>query len=291
MQYWQSVFSTEVDQLLDVARIAEELGFDGLLISDHLLHFEKITSRYPYSPDGKPPSFSASTEWPEAWSTIAAMCAVTRRLRFVTNVYILPLRHPVEVAKQVSSVASLFEGRVGLGVGAGWMKEEFDAVGVDFDTRGARLNEAIELVRKLWSGDTVEHHGRFFELPPARMCPVPKQPIPILVGGMSRGALRRAARYGDGWIGAGQRLEEALETLAELRRLREREGRADQPFETIVPLVEPLDRQIVARLEEAGVSGVVSYPFVFELGPRSSLADKRAYMERFAERVIRASAA
>ncbi len=286
MKFWQSVFCTEFDQLIDVVRIAEELGFDGVLLSDHLLHFERISSRYPYSSDGRPPSFSATTPWPECWSTIAALAAATEKLAFLTNVFILPLRHPVEVAKTLASVASMFEGRIGLGAGAGWMKEEFDALGVDFRTRGKRFDESIEVLRKLWSGEFVEHHGRFFDFPRAKMCPVPNTSIPIYIGGMSRAALRRAATLGDGWIGAGQTLDQARATLDELRTARAAAGREQQPFDAIVPLLEPLTPDVVARLEEAGAGGTVSYPFVFELGPASTLEAKRAYMERFAERVI-----
>ncbi len=286
MKFWQSVFCTEFDQLTDVVRIAEELGFDGVLLSDHLLHFERIASRYPYSTDGKPPSFSATTAWPECWSTTAALAAATEKIRFLTNVFILPLRHPVEVAKALATVASLFEARVGLGAGAGWMKEEFEALGIDFHTRGKRFDESIEVLRKLWSGEMVEHHGRFFEFPRAKICPVPKRPIPIYIGGMSRAALRRAATLGDGWIGAGQTLEQAVATLAELIKMRSAAGRQREPFDAIVPLLDPLTPDVLSRLEEAGAGGTVSYPFVFELGPSSTLEAKRAYMERFAEQVI-----
>ncbi len=286
MKFWQSVFCTEFDQLTDVVRIAEEVGFDGVLLSDHLLHFDRIASRYPYSADGKPPAFSPSTAWPECWSTIAALAATTRKIAFLTNVFILPLRHPVEVAKALATVASLFEGRVGLGAGAGWMKEEFEALGVDFHTRGKRFDEAIEVLRKLWSGEMVEHHGRFFEFPRAKICPVPKQPIPVYIGGMSRPALRRAATLGDGWIGAGQTIEQAEATLAELSKARRAAGRDHLPFDAIVPLLEPLTPDVLERLEKAGAGGTVSYPFVFELGPSSPLEAKRACMERFAERVI-----
>src|SRR5512140_813647 len=124
MRFWQSIAFTEADQYIAVAKLCEEVGFDGVMLSDHLLHFEHLHSRYPYSADGRPPSFSAQTAWPECWSMIAAMAAVTQRLLFITNVFILPLRHPIEVAKATSSVASLCDGRLMLGAGAGWMKEE-----------------------------------------------------------------------------------------------------------------------------------------------------------------------
>jgi len=287
MRFWQSLAFTEADQLLDVAKICEEVGFDGVMVSDHLLHFEQLQSRYPYSADGKPPSFSAETVWPECWSVIGAMAAVTTRLRFVTNVFVLPLRHPVEVAKATSSVATFCGGRVALGAGAGWMKDEFDVLGVDFHTRGRRFDECIEVLRKLWSGQLVEHQGRFFQFPRAQMRPVPPAPIPIYVGGMSEAALRRAARLGDGWLGAGQTPEQAVTTLGRLDTLRHEAGRATLPFDAVVPLTVPSTTDVLKRLEDAGAGGTVSYPFTFVVGATSTLEQKRAYLEGYAANVIR----
>ncbi len=286
MNFWQSLAFTEADQLVEVAKICEEVGFDGVMISDHLLHFEQMQSRYPYSKDGKPPSFSAETVWPECWSIIAALAAVTERIRFVTNTYILPLRNPLEVAKATSSVASFCAGRVILGAGAGWMKEEFDVLGVDFRTRGKRFDECIDVLRKLWSGEIVEHHGDFFDFPRVRMRPVPSQPIPIYIGGMSSAALRRAARLGNGWLGAGQTVEEVIETMKRLGQLRSEAGRGEEPFDTIVPLSVSPVLDTLKRLQDAGVGGTVSYPFTFTIGPTSTLERKRAYLESYANDVM-----
>ena len=286
MEFWQSIAFTEADQIMQVAEICDEVGFDGVMISDHLLHFEHMQSRYPYSADGKPPSFSVETVWPECWSIIAALAAVTKRLRFVTNVYILPLRNPIEVAKATSSVAAFSDGRVILGAGAGWMKEEFDVLGVDFHTRGRRFDECIEVLRRLWTGKIVEHRGRFFDFPRVRMWPVPRQPIPIYIGGMSAAAFRRAARLGDGWLGAGQTPQQALETVQRLNQLRSELGRSGAPFNMITPLTVPPDVDTLKRLEDAGVGGTVSYPFTFTIGPTSTLEQKRAYLEGYAKGII-----
>lgn len=286
MQFWQSIAFTEADQFVEAARIAEEVGFDGVMVSDHLLHFEQLQSRYPYSADGKPPWFSSATVWPECWSMIAALAAVTTRLRFVTNVYILPLRNPIEVAKSISSVASFSGGRVILGAGAGWMKEEFDLLGVDFHTRGKRFDECIEVLRTLWTGRTVEHHGRFFDIPRVQMCPVPPRPTPIYIGGMSAAALRRTAWLGDGWLGAGQTPEQALETMRQLTRLRAEAGRGQDPLDMIIPLSVPPEVDTLKRLEDAGLGGTVSYPFSLVLGPTSTIEQKRAYLEHYASTII-----
>jgi probable F420-dependent oxidoreductase len=285
LKFWQSLAFTEPDQLVDVAQLVEACGFEGVLVSDHLFFPAKLASRYPYSPDGNP-GFDAATPYPEPWAAISAMAAVTTRLRFATMVYILPLRNPLEVAKASGTAAVLSRDRVALGVGAGWIREEFDALGVDFATRGRRCDESIAVLRKLWTGRVVEHHGEFFGFEPLSMSPAPARPLPVWVGGLSKPALRRAARLGDGWIGTGQTPEQASESLAELARLRGESGRGGEPFETIVPLVVPPERDLLRRLADQGASGTVSYPFTYTVGPRSTLEQKRAYLEGFAGSVI-----
>jgi probable F420-dependent oxidoreductase len=282
MKLWQVVSFSEPEQLLGIARAAEEAGLHGVLLSDHLFFPGRLASRYPYSADGKP-AFDGATPFPDAWTTIAAMAAVTERLRFATMVYILPLRNPLEVAKTVGTAALLSGGRVALGCGAGWIREEFDALEVPFETRGARMNEMIEVMRKAWSGEMFEHHGRFFDLAPLQMSPPPPAQVPIYVGGLSPAALRRAARQGDGWIGTGQTPDEALHYVAELRRLREDAGRAASAFETIVPLAVPPDPELLARLADRGVTATTIWPFSYTIGPRSTLAQKREAMLRTAE--------
>jgi probable F420-dependent oxidoreductase len=285
LSFWQALTFTEPDQLLPVVQICEEVGFDGVIIGDHLLHFDQVRSRYPYSDDGQAP-YSPQTAWPEPWSTIAAMAGVTKTIRFATNVYILPLRNPLDVAKAVSSVAALFDGRVILGAGLGWMQEEFDLHGIDFRTRGKRCDECIEVLRKLWTGDMVEHHGQFFDFPRVQMHPVPKSPIPIYIGGMSPAALRRAARLGNGWLSAGTTSDTLLGNLTLLDQLRADAGRRAEPFDVIAPLVEPPALDTLKRIEDAGTTGILSFPFTFTIGPTSTVQQKRAHLERYGSEVI-----
>jgi alkanesulfonate monooxygenase SsuD/methylene tetrahydromethanopterin reductase-like flavin-dependent oxidoreductase (luciferase family) len=178
-------------------------------------------------------------------------------------------------------------GRFILGVGAGWMKEEFDQLGVDFHKRGARLDESIAVLRKLWAGGMVEHHGRFFDFPRLQMSPAPSKSVPIYVGGASDAALRRTARSGDGWLGNGSDPAEASRILGELARLRREVGRERLAFEAVVPLTTPPDPDVLRRLEDQGAHGTVSYPFMYALGPTSTLSEKRRYLEGYAETVIR----
>lgn len=285
MKFWQVASFSEPDQLLNVARGAEEAGFEGVLLSDHLFFPGRLESHYPYSEDGKP-AFDGATPFPEPWTTIAAMAAVTTRLRFGTMVYILPLRHPLEVAKTVGNVARLSGGRVMLGVGAGWIREEYDALGVPFGTRGKRMNEMFEVMRKAWTGEMVEHHGAHFDLDPFQMTPAPDGPVPICVGGVSPAAFRRAAALGDGWIGTGQSPEEVPAILERLRALRAEAGRAGEPFETLVPLTVPPDLDLLRALRDEGMTATTCWPFSYTLGPTSTPEQKRDAMRRFGDEVI-----
>ena len=203
-------------------------------------------------------------------------------------IYILPLHDPLEVAKATGTLAVLSNNRFALGAGAGWMHEEFDIMGVDFKTRGRRFDESMEVCRKLWTGEMVEHHGEAFDFPALQMAPAPTEPVPIYIGGISDVALRRAGTRGEGWLGSGETPEAALEMLGKLRAYRKAAGRENEPFEAIVPLVTAPDPDVFKRLEDAGATATVSYPFTYTVGPRSGLAEKRAYLEGFANNVIRA---
>ncbi|HBZ72881.1 MAG TPA: LLM class F420-dependent oxidoreductase [Deltaproteobacteria bacterium] len=286
MKIWQSLAFVEPDQLVPLAHCAEECGFHGILLSDHLAFPGKLSSKYPYAPDGKP-MFDGSMPFPDPWVAIAAMAQVTNSLRFATLVYVLPLRDPFEVAKSVGTAAVLSNDRLVLGAGVGWMKEEFDAVGIDFRTRGQRFDEMIEVMRKLWSGRMVEHHGKHFEFGPMQISPVPGKSVPLYVGGVSEAALRRAATLADGWMGAGNTPEEVPEILARLRELRKKAGREKDAFTPIVPLKAKLDRDLLRRMEgDYGLLHTVSYPFQFALGPTSPLEKKRDFLRRMADELM-----
>src|SRR5580693_1557087 len=162
MKFWLSLVAVhETEQLPQLARYAEELGFHGLMVGDHLIWPAHIATRYPYSPDGKifvPPD----TPWPDPWVLFAHLGALCPRLHFASNIYLAALRDPFTVAKSVATAAVLTQGRIVCGVSAGWLKEEYEIAGVDFASRGARLDEALTVVRKLWSGQPVQHAGERF---------------------------------------------------------------------------------------------------------------------------------
>lgn len=270
---------------LELARTADECGWDWFAVSDHVVYPEKIESAYPYAKDGKP-YWSSSTPWPDPWTAIAAMAAVTKRLSFLTNIFILPARNPVLVAKQIGTVAAIAGGRVALGVGTGWMKEEFELLEVDFHTRGRRLNEGIEVLRTLWKGGMVEYHGKHYDFDRLEMSPVPPSPVPILVGGLSEVALKRAARIGDGWIGVQHTTAELRELLAKIQGLRKEYGTDDKPFENVVASTDSFDVDGYRRLEDLGATTLTTVPWIFYGGDPNSLEEKKDALKRFADDVI-----
>ena len=285
MKFWQSTAFNNPEELPEIAKAAEAAGFEGILLAEHLFVPETYDPAYLYTDTGRP-DFDTSTPLPDPWVTIATLAAQTTKLRFCTLVQILPLHHPLEVAKSLATLSMFSQDRVLLGAGAGWMKEEFEALGVDFKSRGRRFNEMIEVMREVWTGEPVEYHGEFFDFPPLTQTPAPIRPIPILIGGASKAALKRAGRTGDGWCGAGNTLEEAEEILSSLRDERQKAGREDEPFECIVPLMSPPDPDTFKKISDLGATSSVNYPFKYTVGPDATLQQKLDVMKQFGDQVI-----
>ncbi|MCP4904385.1 MAG: TIGR03619 family F420-dependent LLM class oxidoreductase [bacterium] len=287
MKFWQSMAFCEPDQCAELARHAEELGFEGMTLAEHQFFPERLDSLFPFSPDGAA-LFDAEDEWPEMWPLIGAMATTTKRLRFCTSVHILPLFHPLTVARSAATAEALAPGRIVLGVGAGWMEEEYRAFGIDFASRGRRLEECIEILRLAWTGEMIEFHGEFFEFERLLVRPAPTRSIPVWIGGTSGPALRRAGRIAEGWMGGGGPSEELVDQLESVRVQRVESGREHLAFETMTLHAIGLQRDFddVRRLADAGLGGVVHLPFRATLGRRSSLSEKRAYLDRFADEVM-----
>jgi probable F420-dependent oxidoreductase len=225
------------------------------------------------------------TPWPDPWVTVGHLAAVTTRLRFVTTVYILPARTPIHVAKQVGTAAVLSGNRVTLGVGMGWMEEEFEAMGTPFAKRGKRADEMVGAMRKLWTGEIVEHHGDHFDFGPLEMLPAPTESIPICVGGVSDIALRRAARN-DGWISDLHTIEELAEIRRKLDGYRKEYGREHLPFAVYGSARDAWDLDGYRRLADAGVTHLITMPWYFYAGADADLAGKVDGIKRFADDVI-----
>jgi len=239
-----------------LAIATEEAGYDSFVVPDSICYPEHSGSRYPYTEDGGR-EFLEDKPFVETFSLISYLAGVTERLRFTTSVVKLPLRHPVLMAKQVSSVAMLSDNRLTFGVGLSPWPEDYEAVGVPWARRGQRLDEMIDVIRGLCGGGYFEYEGEIFQIPSIKICPVPTQPIPILIGGHSEPALRRAVRVGDGWIHAGGDAEELEVLLGRLRELRREYGKASDPFELHVISLDAYTPDGVRRLEDMGVSDVL----------------------------------
>jgi len=243
------------EPLAQVACRAEELGFESVWIPEHLAIPRQFESRYPYSPDGKfPGGNNAKVHDPLIALTYVA--ALTKRIRLGTGVFILPLRNTLAVAKAVASLDVLSNGRFLFGVGIGWLSEEFDAVGMPFADRAPRAREAIRVMKALWSDEEPEFEGRFHHFPKIGFHPKPVQKPhpPLIFGGESEAALKRAAALGDGWYGTQFSPDRLRPIVDRLRTLCEAAGRDFSRFEITTGVARDvtLDRDTVHRFADAG---------------------------------------
>ena len=286
MRFCQSLMYADPSQWLDLVPVAEAAGFDQISLSDHVFYPDKLDSSYPYTASGRP-LFPPDTQWPDVWVTTGALAAVTERVRFSTHVYVLPARNPFVVAKAVGTAAWLSGDRVMLGVGAGWMREEFTQLEQPFDRRGARMEEQIEVLRTLWRGGMVEHHGEFYDFDRLEMAPAPRQPVPVLIGGHSDTALRRAARIGDGWMGVYYDTEALKDIVRRLQAFRREAGTADRPFEIQASIVDRMPTpDVCAELAEVGVTCIITSAWMMRGLQFASLAENVRALESFGEQYI-----
>jgi probable F420-dependent oxidoreductase len=261
MKFWASTAFSPPDHYLPLARAADEAGVHGIMMSDHIFYPADLASPYPYSPTGAP-IWPPETAWPDNWVTISAMAAVTERLEFGTSVYIAPARDLFTVAKQVGTAAVLSNNRVNLGVGAGWMREEFEQTGQEYGNRGKRLDEMIPALRTLWSGGSVEHHGDHYDFGPLQIEPAPTRQVPIWCGGHSKAALRRAAGLCDGWLGNAYSVEDCEHYVGLLQQQRQDGGRAELPFEIILGVQALPTPDVCEQMSKIGVTGMMCVPWM-----------------------------
>jgi probable F420-dependent oxidoreductase len=286
MQYTCAVPMCPIDQLVELAKTVEEVGFDNIALPDSIFYMEKQAADYPYTADGSR-MWDEHTPWVDPLIAAGAMGAVTSTLRFYTNVMKLGSRNPVLMARQVGSVANLTNNRFGFGVGIGWAPEEFEWCGQPYAKRGKRVDEMIEVIKLLLGGGMVEFHGEFYDFDKLQMSPAPSQPVPFYVGGHTDVALRRAVRVGDGWTSAMMTCEQAGETIGNLKKLLAEAGRAADPFEYQVVCIDKFDVDGHRELAEAGVTDNIVMPWVFDgLGFDAPLEKKKDSLKRFADTYI-----
>jgi probable F420-dependent oxidoreductase len=281
------------DHFLEIAPVAEEHGWDTIALSDHVVNPDRIEAKYPYNETGER-MWDHASPWPDVWVATGMMAAVTTRLRFFQSVYVLPMRDPFTVAKALGTCARMSRHRVTLGVGLGWMSDEFRILGHAFEQRGPRTDEMIEVMRKLWTGKVVEHHGRFFDFPPLSMSPGVGGEVPIVIGGVSEPALRRVARLADGWCPAYLSVEQVRAGIARIRELQKPLGRERRPLSVYSACFDAFDLDGFRRMQDAGVTHVMTTPWLFgedhvdysRLVKGASAAEIRDGLRRFADAVI-----
>lgn len=284
MRFYVSTAFLQADEIVEIARAADELGYEGVAIPDHVVNLETLATPYPYTPDGER-RWQPFTDWLDPWVLVGALAQVTTRLKFVTTVYIPAMRDPYSAAKAIGTAAVLSGGRVELGIGVGWCEEEFDLLGQPFARRGKRTDEMLQLMKALWQPGWTEFDGEFYQTPRLEMTPTPP-PIPVYGGGLSDIALRRAARN-DGWMHGGG-TEDLDELLAKLNRYRQEEGTADKEFQIHVISLDAYTPDGIKRLEDKGVTDViVGFRLPYINGPDTEPLDtKIRNLEMFAENVI-----
>jgi probable F420-dependent oxidoreductase len=278
MKVYVSVAFLDTNEVAEIAKAADELGYDGLGIPDHVINLETLQTPYPYTKDGKR-RWEAFTDWPDPWVLIGALAMVTTRLRFVTTVYLPGMRDPYSAAKSIGTAALLAGGRLELGIGVGWCEEEFTLMGQRFDRRGKRTDEMLELMKELWKPGWTEFEGEFYQTPRLEMEPTPPR-IPIYVGGLSDIALRRAARH-DGWIGDLISTDQALVRVEKLRELRAAQGLSMDDFIVITPLTDAFTPEHYDRAQAGGIDGIITMPWMFYSGPQATLDEKIDGMRKF----------
>ena len=247
-------FSTPPSEAVAQAVCAERLGFKSVWIGEHYLRPVFLESRYPYSSSNAP--LSARESCHDSMAIAAAIAASTSRLRIATGIYLFPLQHPLVVARSASTIQSLSGGRFILGAAAGWAKEEYEALGIPFEARGRRMDEGLTVFRKALAGGDFEHQGSHYSLKAMSLLTAP-MPVPIVIGGSSEPALRRAARFGDGWLTTpGLSVDECVAMQTRLLAMRQDFGVVGGEFRTYVraPSASPAD---IRRYLGAGLNSII----------------------------------
>jgi probable F420-dependent oxidoreductase len=286
MKFVLSSSFCDLAALPELAQAADRSGWCGMSFSDHVVHPETLKTPYPYTETGER-RWEAFTQWPDPIVMIGALAMVTKNLRFMNNILVLPMRNPFLAAKSIATAAVLSDNRINLCIGVGWCKDEFELLQQDFHTRGRRCDEMVEVMRKLWQGGWVEHDGPFYPFERLEMTPAPSEPVPIWVGGISDAALKRAARLGDGWVSDLQSSADIEAAIKKIHEYRKVYGRDHLPFDVMATPNDAFMPDQYAELREKGVTHIMTQPwFFYHQAPFDT--DKQVdAIARYAEDVIR----
>ncbi len=285
MKFVLSTSFSKVQHLTALAPVADSHGWEAMSFSDHVVNPEQISTPYPYTEDGSR-RWQPFTDWPDPWVTIGALAAITTRLRFTNNVFVLPMRNPFLVAKAISTAAIISENRVTPAFGVGWSADEFALMQQNFKTRGKRADEMLQIMRLLWSGEMVTYQGQHYQFDALEMNPAPSQPIPIWIGGISDPAMRRAARLGDGWVTDLQTSEDIIRSIARIQGWRREYGREDLSFDVMATPSDAWTVDGYKRLADAGVTHILTMPWPFYHGETDELDKKIDGVKRYADDIV-----
>ena len=260
--------STRPQDILQVAKNAESIGLDSLWMGEHVALFDEMEFPYPGPPDGKLP-VPAGGGLPDTVVTLSYIASQTHSLRLGTGVVLVPQRNPIYTANEFATLDYLTGGRVDLGIGVGWCKEEVEACGYSFRDRGERCDEILTIMKRLWTEDVVSHQGNHFQFKGLRLDPKPVQNphIPLIIGGFSPAAMRRCAKYGNGWLGFGLNTDMSRAAIGGVRATLEQAGRSLDDFEIIIT-PGSVTADDIAAYEDMGVDRLV--PLLADAAPMSS---------------------
>jgi probable F420-dependent oxidoreductase len=285
VRFSYQVGMSEADHYLPLAKAAEQAGYDGITIPDSICYPQEASSQYPYNKDGSR-EFLESVPFLESLIAVAAMAAVTEKIRFATFVYKLAVRQAAVVAKQVQSIQQLSGNRFDFGVGISPWEEDFAVCQVPWEKRGKRLDEQIDIIRGLESGDYFGYEGEIHQMPANKMCPAPTAPTPILIGGHTDIALKRAARA-DGWMCAGLDIDQLAVHITRINELRDEYGNAGRPYSVFTTGADAFSKEGIEKLEGIGVTDVViGFRNVYEMEADKPLDEKIGMLNWYANEFI-----
>lgn len=272
---------------LPLAVRCEAVGFSSFAVPDSIIYPEQSDTTYPYTQDGNR-EFLEGKPIIDPFVLMASMAAITRKLKFYPFVYKLPVRQPVLVAKQATSLAAMSNNRFSLGVGLSPWPEDYLACQEPWEKRGKRMDEMLEIIRGLSRGGYYQFKGEFYTIASMKLCPTPTQPLPILIGGHADAALKRAAQYGDGWLHGGGNVDELEPMLKKLKQYLKEFGRDESRFEIHAISMDAFSVDGVKRMQDLGITdAVVGFHNTYSNSQdHETLETKLGYIEKYAEAVI-----
>lgn len=286
MRFHYAESMTAVANYLPLARAAQEHGYAGFTIPDSLIYPKASDTSYSYTDDGGR-EFLENKPFVESFILATAIGVATSRLELTTNVVKLPVRPPLYAAKLAASVAAITGDRFNFGVGLSVWPEDYEVMGVDYAKRGKRFDECLAILQGLCAGGYFEFHGEFYDLPPVKINPVPGKPLPILIGGHSEAAFKRAARF-DGFMFAGGTPEQLAPGIAAINAARAEQGTSGKPFRIFSTAMGQITPDLIRQYADLGVTDMpVAFRNLYAVEEdREPLADKIDDLKRFADTVI-----